>query len=63
MLEKNDRICILHESALSIKNVYNCFFLSESRIIYVVDQIEQFVGIITGRTLLWSGGGEPKCTC
>ncbi len=57
MLEKNNRICILHESAVSLKNVYNCFFLSESRIIYVTDQIERFVGIITGQTFLQSLGG------
>lgn len=47
MLEINKDICVLKEEEISIEKVFNCFFEIDSNIIYIVDTMDKFIGIIT----------------
>lgn len=50
---KNDNIVVVYENeVISCENIFNLFWKTNTNILYVVDDDEHFVGIITDRSLL-----------
>lgn len=55
MLERNHCFYTLRETDLSFKKVYNRFFEIESCILYVVDSMDRFLGVITSGKFMRGG--------
>lgn len=52
MLVRNDNICTLRNSEISVEVIFDCFFEIKSNIIYIVDEGDLFVGVITSGAFL-----------
>ena len=61
MVKNRDIVIIKENNLVSCRNLFNIFWKTNKNIIYVTDDMDCFVGIITEHFLLTSGFSNSFC--